>query len=191
MAATTAVARMTARAFINDPNIPEWAELVDGEVVLLNAPPRAHNRVARAVFIALYTHVAPRQLGEVYFDGTGYELPPRDDVVRLPDVSFVHAGREPAEVGLRGIPRLAPDLVVEVLSESDTSSVIRRKRQHYFDGGTSLLWLVDIEARGVEVWRPGVEPFWVGEDGTLDGAPVLPDLTVVVRDLFVGVARER
>ncbi|HEY0779943.1 MAG TPA: Uma2 family endonuclease [Gemmatirosa sp.] len=186
---------MTARAFIDDPNIPEWSELVDGVVVPcfarpLNAPPRAHNRVARAIFRALDAHVAPRRLGEVYFDGTSYELPPRDDVVRLPDVSFVRAGREPAEVERRGIPRLAPDLVVEVLSESDQPAVIGRKRAHYFGGGTSLLWLIDIEARGVEVWTPAGAPTWVAEDAQLDGGAVLPGFAVPVRDLFAGVARE-
>lgn len=184
MAATTAVARMTARAFIDDPNIPEWAELVDGEVVLLNAPPRAHSRVARSLFLALYNHVAPRGLGEVYFDGTGYELPPQDDVVRLPDVSCVRAGREPAEVELRGIPRLAPDLVAEVLSESDRPAVVRRKRQHYFGGGTALLWLVDVEARGVEVWTPEGAPVWIPEEETRDGGAVLPGFTLPLARVF-------
>ena len=92
-------------------------------------------------------------------------------------------------MGLRGIPRLAPDLAVEVLSPSDTPKEMREKRSDYLDAGTAVVWLVDLEARGVEVWTPGAAPRWVGEDGTLDGAPVLPEFSVPVRRLFAGVAR--
>ena len=79
-------------------------------------------------------------------------------VVRIPDVSFVLADREPAEVGLRGFPRMAPDLAVEVLSDSDTHRAIRKQRGDYFDAETALVWLVDLEARGVEVWTPDAAP---------------------------------
>ena len=189
MAAPPAL-RMTAREFIEDhPEIPDDAQLVRGEVVLVSAPARAHTRVMRAIFVALYNHVAPRGLGEVYPDGTGYELPPDDDTVRLPDVSFVAAGREPAEVGLRGIPRMAPDLAVEVLSPSDTPKEVREKREDYLTGGSAAVWLVDLDARGVEVWTPDRRSRWVGEDGTLDGAPALPEFSVPMRELFAGVAR--
>ncbi len=84
---------------------------------------------------------------------------------------------------------MGPDLVVEVLSASDLPAVVRGKRTDYFDAGAAVVWLVDLDARGVEVWTPGAAPRWVGEHSTLDGAPVLPDFAVAVRDLFAGVAR--
>lgn len=188
MAAAPAV-RMTADEFRDNPDVPDTAQLVHGEVVLVTPPSRAHSRVMRAIFRALDRYVEARGLGEVYPDGTGYELPPGDDTVRLPDVSFVRAGREPAEVGLRGFPRMAPDLAVEVLSPSDTPKEIREKRTDYLEAGTAVVWLVDLDARGVEVWTPGAAPRWVGADGALDAAPVLPDFTIPVRQLFAGVAR--
>jgi Uma2 family endonuclease len=189
MAAPPAL-RMTAREFIEDhPEIPDNAQLVHGEVVLVSAPARAHSRIAWVIFRALDGYVEPRGLGEVYGDGTGYELPPDNDTVRLPDVSFVRAGREPAEVGLRGIPRMAPDLAVEVLSPSDTPREVREKRDDYLRGGTEVVWLVDPDARGVEVWTRGAPTRWVGEDDMLDGAPVLPGFRLPVRDVFAGVAR--
>lgn len=190
MAAPTLVARMTAAEFRENRDLPDTAQLVHGEVVLVPPASRAHTRVMRAVFRALDAHVAPRQLGEVYPDGAGYELPHRGDTVRIPDVSFVRAGREPAVVGLRGFPRMAPDLAAEVLSPSETPNEIRKKRTDYLDAGTALVWLVDLDARGVEVWAPGAAPRWVGEDGTLDGSPLLPEFGVAVRELFAGVARE-
>ena len=188
MAAPTAL-RMTAREFLEDhPEIPDTAQLVRGEVVFVSAPSRAHSLVARAIFLALYNHAEPRGLGEVLGDGTGYELP-IEDTVRIPDVSFVAAGRLPAVAELRGIPRIAPDIAVEVLSPSETARDIRQKRIDYLEAGTAVVWLVDLDARGVEVWTADAAPRWVGEDGVLDGAPVLPEFSVTVRQLFAGVAR--
>ncbi len=43
-------------------------------------------------------------------------------------------------------PTLAPDLVVEVLSESNTRAEMERKRGEYFAAGVRLVWEVDPES---------------------------------------------
>lgn len=195
MAAPPVIARMTADEFYKRTDLPEKAELLDGEVVLAagaGLTPSAsakHNRIGQAIFVTLYAHVAPRHLGDVYSDGMGYELPPEFDTVLVPDVSFVRAERVPDPETEPRVWRLAPDLAVEVLSESDRPTVLRRKRERYFGAGTALLWHVDPDARGVEVWTPGAAPRWMPEDGVLDGGTVLPEFAVPVRDLFARVPR--
>ncbi len=190
MATTARATRMTTREFITDRTIPERAELVHGQVRLMTPAVNAHTLVCRAVFLALHAHVAPRQLGEVFPDGFAYELPHRDDTVRVPDVSFVRAGRLPDPMPRRGVLRLAPDLAVEVLSDSDTPSVLRNKIADYLDAGAALVWLVDLDERGVEVRVADAAPRWVGEGGTLEGGAVLPGFRVPVAELFRGIARE-
>ena len=67
--------------------------------------------------------VKPRQLGRVTGAGAGFNLPNSD--TRAPDVSFVKAER------LRRSPRsfaeLAPDLMVEVKSPTDSLKGLRTK----------------------------------------------------------------
>ena len=190
MATAVITARLTVEEFYNSPEIPDNAELVHGEVRLVAPGARSHSWVSRTIFLALYAYAAPRGLGKVFQDATGYALPPRDHTVRIPDVSFVRAGRLPTLVPRRGPMRLAPDLAVEVLSDSDTHVYMRKTLADYFDAGVSLVWLVDLDGRGVEVHAPGAAPRWVAADGVLDGGDVLPALALPVRDLFAGVAAD-
>ena len=73
-------------------------------------------------------------------------------LVRIPDVAFASwdcfpEGRLPDDP----IPELAPDLVVEVLSRSNTPREMRRKLREYFAAGVRLAWMVDLEQRTVTV----------------------------------------
>lgn len=187
MAAPTLVARMTVDEYFANPDLLESSELVDGEV-LVTPPTLRHVWVTRAVFLALHAHVAPRRLGEVFPDQLGYELPGTRDTVRVPDVSFITADRMPVVLPSDRTLTIAPDLVVEVLSSTDTRPVLRKKLAHYLGAGTRLVWLIDTDERGVEVHTPDAAARWVSEDGVLDGGSVLPDLRVPVRDLFAGLA---
>jgi Uma2 family endonuclease len=187
MATTVGAERMTAAEFFHHPAANGPSELVHGEVRVLSPAGGRHGRMARNVFLALHAHVEAHQLGECFTDGSGFALPPDDDVVRSPDAAFVSAGRLPADTLPEGWIPVAPDLVVDVLSPSETHSDVMEKRADYFAGGTALAWVVDPRRRGVEVHAPNAPVRWVPLDGTLDGAPVLPEFRVAVAQLFKGV----
>ena len=70
-------------------------------------------------------------------------------LVRIPDVAFTSWERLPGRrVPPEPIPELAPDLAVEVLSQSNTEAEMTRKRGEYFAAGVRLVWLVDPDALG-------------------------------------------
>jgi len=188
MATITRTRRMTADEFFADPDVPELAELVDGEVVTLTTPPPIHGWISGNVYDALSAHVRPRGLGRVFGDNVPYTL--GSHKVRVPDVSFIRTERGPGPPPRRGGWPLAPDLAVEVLSPSDTHAVVRRKLADYFGAGTPLVWLVDPDEWGVEVHTPDAAARWIDESGTLDGGAVLPGFSVPVADIFRGVARD-
>jgi Uma2 family endonuclease len=50
-----------------------------------------------------------------------------------------------------------PDFVIELRSHSDRLSVLREKMREYIANGAELGWLIDPEARVVEVYRPDCE----------------------------------
>ena len=75
--------------------------------------------------------VEPRNLGLVSGADGSVRLFP--GLVRMPDVAFASWDRFPdRKIPKEPIPSLAPDLVIEVLSESNTKAEMERKRGEYF-----------------------------------------------------------
>ena len=82
------------------------------------------------------------------------------------------------------IPKLAPDLAVEVVSESNTRAEMVRKRDEYFRAGTGLVWEVDLRARTVAVYTSPDHSVVLRDADVLDGGAVLPGLTIPLSELF-------
>ena len=132
--------------------------------------------------------VLARNLGMVTGEHGFVELP--DGPVRGPDVAFtswdtVTNRRRPNEP----IPRLAPDLVVEVLSPKNTAREMDRKRGEYFRSGVKLLWEIDPRARTVRVYTSETAFTDLTATDSLDGRDVLPGFTLPVADLFAELDR--
>ena len=187
---TTAPRYMTLDEFDDFP----WgddvkAELVRGEVRLSPMAGLAHGRIVRNIFRALDAHVLARGGGggEVFGDGIGYALPALSQTNRGPDVSFIREGKLPEEAPIKGAPRAAPDLAVEVLSPSETWDETEEKVADLFAAGAAVIWIVSPRLRRVTVRTPEGGARVLDEAGTLDGAPVLPEFAMRVADVFVGV----
>ena len=170
-------------------NDEEQGELVRGELRVTPAPGAVHGRIATNLTVLLSAHVDGRNVGWVYADSVGYQLVDLPRTVRRPDVSFVRADRLPPEGVGPGFLKVAPDLVVEVLSPSETASELEEKLDDYRACGTLLIWVVDPVRRTVMVIASDAAPRWVHEGDRLDGGVVLPTFSCDVGDLFVGVAR--
>ncbi len=115
--------------------------------------------------------------------GTMEMLP---ELVRIPDVSFLAWDRLPGrKIPREPIPELAPNLAVEVLSDSNTPAEMKRKRRDYFEAGVELVWEVDPDARSVVVWISARESTTLADPAdTLDGGDVLPGFATTLRELF-------
>jgi Uma2 family endonuclease len=167
----------------------EQGELVRGELRVTPAPGAPHGMIATNLTVRLSVHATELRAGWVFGDSVGYQLIDLPRTVRRPDVSFVRADRLPPEGVGPGFLKLAPDLVVEVLSPSETASALEEKLHDYRACGTSLIWVVDPVRRTVTIVACDAPPRWVGEGDRLDGGAVLPGFSCGVTDLFVGVAR--
>lgn len=163
-------------------------ELIEG--VLLEKS-MGFNESALAVFLAglLNTFVIQRNLGIVTGSDGTYELMP--DLVRIPDVAFTRWDRFPGrQRATAPVPRLAPNLAVEVLSRGNTPGEMAAKRQDYFDAGVELVWEIDLAARTLSVYTSPTAGTTFDERDTLDGAAVLPGFTLALRDLFAELDRQ-
>lgn len=160
-------------------------ELIDGTLV---EKPVGYweGVIAINLATALNVFVMPRNLGAV--TGADATMRMRSGRVRLPDVGFTSLERLPKT--REPIPTLAPDLAVEVLSESNTKAEIDQKLQEYFQSGTRLAWIVDPPTRSVAVYDAPAKPTRIVlESESLDGQNVLPGLWLPVAELFRNVPR--
>jgi Uma2 family endonuclease len=137
----------------------------------------------------LNSFVIPRNLGIVTGEAGTVELMP--DLVRIPDVAYISWDRMPGRrLPTDPIPRLAPNLAVEVLSRSNTPGEMAAKRQDYFSAGVQLVWEIDPVARSVTVYTSLTKATTLGASDTLDGGVVLPGFTLPLHQLFGELDRQ-
>ncbi len=159
-------------------------ELVEGTLV---EKPVGYeeSEIAVVILTALYNFVRPRNLGIVTGpDGT---IKLFAGLVRIPDVAFASWDCFPDRKRPRTpIPQLAPDLVVEVLSMSNTKSEMKKKLGEYFAAGVRLVWMVDPRQRTVRVHVTVDQSVLIKEGQSLDGGAVLPGFVLPLSELFAG-----
>ncbi|MEL6382715.1 MAG: Uma2 family endonuclease [Cyanobacteria bacterium J06626_18] len=161
-------------------------ELIDGEISVMSPSGYESDEVASEFSAQLRNWVRPRSLGRITGAGAGFNLPNSD--TRAPDVSFVKAER------LRRSPRsfaeLAPDLMIEVKSPTDSLKKLKDKIREFLNQGTQVGILVHPEQRWVEVYRSGEEPTRLGDDDILTLPDLLPGWQVQISDLWPLVFEE-
>ncbi len=160
-------------------------ELVRGEIMIQNVGPSAqHGDIVTRISSRLSTfagvEAGAKRIGKAY-SGAGCTLG-NDSNVR-PDVCFVPDNRIGTEA--KGPISVAPDLVVEVNSPSDTTESIQNKIEVYQAAGVRLIWSVYMLAKFVTIYRTGeTQPGFVGLSGELDGEDVIPSFRLPVKALF-------
>jgi Uma2 family endonuclease len=125
-------------------------ELLDGVHVVTPAPRLTHQRVVTRILSYLVTALSGRSDAEVFASPADVRLGPRTLV--QPDV-FV--ARRPPGRGLMDWPDVGvPLIAIEVLSDSTAARDRGQKRRVYQQAGVGEYWIVDVESRLVERWRP-------------------------------------
>jgi Uma2 family endonuclease len=104
--------------------------------------------------------------------------------VRLPDVAFISHKKFRGKLPLEPVPEIAPDLAVEVLSESNTRREIDRKIGEYFAAGTELVWIIDPATRSAVTYTAPDQSQPIPPEGVLDGANVLPGFQLSLAEVF-------
>ena len=139
--------------YLNLPDDLTHYEIIDGEVIPLASPRLKHQVIVKRLLQQIDRFVQPKRLGELLtapFDFVIRRAPVR---TRQPDLFFLSRERLHDWAQLQEQPRLefAPDLVIEILSPSDTYTYWSEKLQDYFALGVPVVWLVDVDKRAIEV----------------------------------------
>lgn len=125
-------------------------EVIGGELLVSPPPKLTHQWVVTRLLAALEDLLVKPGLGYVFPAPVGVEFPDTDEGVQ-PDLVFVRAERLNIlrEDAIQG----APDLVIEILSPSTARRDRTVKLEFYRRRGIAEYWIVDLEAKQVELWH--------------------------------------
>lgn len=131
-------------------HLPEGApyQLINGKLVMSPSPTPTHQRILRSLSFTLHLFVEEHDLGEILFAPMDVYLSDID--TPQPDILFIAKARLDiiGEKYVKG----APDLVVEILSPSTAYYDLKKKKRLYETSGVKEYWIVDPEAREIEVY---------------------------------------
>ncbi len=175
---------LTAEEFFLLPNPPDGSqqELFRGEVITMPPPGALHGVTCSKTDRRLGIFVEDNDRGVVTCNDAGFITGRDPDSVRGPDIAFWSKERLPA-VPI-GYIEISPDMLVEVLSPSNTSKQIRAKLQEYFARGVRLVWVIAPEDRTLTIYRTPDEGRLLHETATVTGEDVLPGFECRVSDLL-------
>jgi Uma2 family endonuclease len=146
-AATTRWTAEMVRALPDDGN---RYEVVDGALLVTPAPTWDHQRAIRALFLRLHPYLTAHRIGQAIWAPADVTF--SETRMVEPDLFVVPLlnGREPRT--WEDVRRLL--LAVEILSPSTARADRQVKRRLYQREGVPDYWIVDVNARLVERWRP-------------------------------------
>ena len=159
-------------------------ELIRGVLHETVSVGKVHARIAMILGAKFVNHVMPRRLGTVGGTDGGVLIERGPDTVREPDIYYVSAARLPLDDQSDGYLDVVPELVVEIVSPSDSVTEVDEKIRMWLDLGVSMALVVRPAERMIIVHRPGVSAVTLSREDTLDGGDVLPGFSLPLSEIF-------
>ena len=159
-------------------------ELIRGEFRETMSVGVGHGQIVMKLGALMGVTVLTRRLGRLIGSDAGVLLERDPDTVREPDIAFISAARLPLDEWIDGYLEIVPDLVVEVISPSDSRRELHDKARMWHSCGVPLTWAVYTNPRSIDVHRADGSIATLREDDILDGGEILPGFAVRVKDIF-------
>ena len=143
---TTNTKIVTYDDYLTLPDDGKKYEIIDGELIMTPSPLSVHQRILRNLVRIFDTYVSKNRLGEVLFA-------PLDVILSMTDVvqpDFIFVPQDRSDIITKKNIIAAPDLVIEILSESTETLDRVTKKGLYERYGVKEYWIVDPSARTVE-----------------------------------------
>ena len=163
----------------------ERYELIYGEAYAMSAPNLTHQGILMELSTQFHTYLRKKPC-KVYPAPCDvrlfYEEDESDDTVVQPDLVVVCDPEKFGEEGCRG----APDLVVEILSPSNTAIEMSRKFKLYHEAGVREYWVVDPKNKGLTIHlfqENAILSHTYGNTGTTP-VSILPGLEIKLDEVF-------
>lgn len=162
-------------------------EVLHGVLHVTPAPGYDHQRAVSELHGELRSHVHPNRLGVILFAPFDVKLPAGIASPVEPDLTFFRIGNTPrrGDKSFTGVP----DLIAEVLSPGSRHRDRTLKFRAYQEAGVPEYWMVDPDARTVEVYvlkNGRYTELCRGGMGDVVWSAVVQGFRLKVADLFPG-----
>jgi Uma2 family endonuclease len=160
----------------------EWT--AKGEIVIRLPEDWATSHRNVHILSALGDWTEASRSGIGFDSSAGFRLP--NGAILAPDAAWVR-GEQLAGLTaeqMEGIPPLAPDFVIELLSPADWPPALEAKMAEYAANGVRLGWLIDPFDRTVTMYRPGQEPRRLTNPTQVAGDPELPGFVLELEGIW-------
>lgn len=184
MTAITHKSLLTAEEFflLSSPGDGSRQELVRGEVITMPPPGGLHGVTCSKIVRKIGAFIDEGPGGTLACNDTGFITDRGPDSVRGPDISYWTKERlREVPVGYIEVP---PDLIVEVLSPSNTSKQINSKLKEYFLRKVPVVWVVAPEDRTLTIYRTPEEGRLLHENAVVTSEEVLSGFSCRVSELL-------
>jgi Uma2 family endonuclease len=165
------------------PTGPVEYELDNGKLVPMVPTSYPHGNSQLKIGGRLLFYAEETGAGEAAVE-TGVLLWRNPDRVVGPDAMFIKAERLPPKINKSGYLETIPDLVVEVRSKSNGTSLVAKKVSDYLKAGVKVVWVVDPDNRTVAVHRQDRDVRILQHTDVLTCDDLLPGFRAEVARLF-------
>ncbi len=158
-------------------------ELVDGTLVE-KAESYDAGRFGAWILTLLNLYAHSKKYG--YCTGSRARVELLTGLVRAPDISFFSWDSLPNRCPPTGeIPKVVPDIAIEVLSPNKSKAEMERKRGEYFRAGVRLYWEFDPNSASAREYTEFDKFRDLSHDDTLDGRTIVPGFSIVMKELWI------
>ena len=174
--------KFTYEDYLKTPDDQRY-ELIEGDLIMTPSPVPYHQWLLKNIGFALESFVREKKMGKIFYAPCDVYLD--NENVLQPDILFIAKERLNI-IGEKNIQG-APDLVIEILSESSAYRDMVKKKKLYEQFGVKEYWIIDPEEKTVEIYSRQDDSFALTkrftEKNTLE-SPLLPGLKIKLLQVF-------
>ena len=176
------IKKYTYEDYLKTPD-DERYELIEGDLIMTPSPMTKHQRISGKIGFELIKYVTENNLGEVFY--APYDVLFDDENVVQPDILFVSKDRLDI-IGEKNIQG-APDIIVEIISESSAYRDMVQKKKLYARFGVKEYWIVIPEEESIEMYILKEKTYRIyktyEKDDILE-SPSLKSLRIKLKEIF-------
>jgi Uma2 family endonuclease len=180
---------LTYEEYLAEPRVEGRYDIIDGVRIEMPGASWFHQEIVGRIFLLLRAFQKAKRSGRTLmapFDVVVRPVPLR---TRQPDVFFITNERleEAGGVPVDGPLPIGPELIIEVLSPSETPRTLRAKLEDFASVGVREAWLISPESETVQVFRltpEHMEAAGVYVYGQTLTSEAIPALAIALADIF-------
>lgn len=179
---------LTYEDYMAEPEMIARYDILDGERLFMAQPTDQHQTLVLIIGMLLRQYQLRSGNCQAFIAPCDVLITRNPLRTRQPDVMLISNERNAGREAQNASPRSpAPELVVEILSPSETPSIRSGKIQDYCRVNVQECWTVTPSAGTIELLRltpEGAEPVALYSRGQTLRSIAFPDLTVALDDIF-------